>query len=167
MKKIEDLKIKNITLENVKVKFQVKLLQYHLNNWIYKYKQKYAFQEFVDELINKLSNEVIKSNLKKDEEAGELIDKARTIIKSLMIYSKNTIITPKEATEGVDNMLRYILFTYSKNKGKLEINEEIEMLKEIGLIKNIISKYNLPITDRINNSYKLEKQIKDSIIAKL
>lgn len=167
MKKIEELKIKNITLENVKVKFQVKLLQYNLNSIIYRYRQKYAFKEIVDELINKLTKEVIKSNLKEDEEAGEIITKAREIIKQLIIYSKNCNITPKEAQEGVDCSLRYILYYYSKNKERMELEEQIELLKELVLFKKVISNYNLNITDRINNAYKLEKQLRESICLQL
>ena len=37
--------ISNIKLENVKVRFEVKLLQYNINNILYKFNQKFADQK--------------------------------------------------------------------------------------------------------------------------
>ena len=165
MKRIEEvIKIKVIQLENVKVKFTVKLLQYQLNSIIYKYKQKYAFNEYITQFIDELTNNVKESQpfKEKDKELEELLSKTRDIIIQLREYKE-----PQTATElecGIDSTLRYMLFQYSKNKQEMGLYEEIELLEELKLIKQIITRTNITTTPRINNSYKLIEQLQNNII---
>ena len=167
MKKIEDIiKIKLIQLDNVKVKFTVKLLQYDLNAIIFKYKQKYAFQEHTTKLIKELTDTVTNSQpyKDKDKEVEEILTKTRDIIILLREYNKNTVINPQDLSQTIDSSLRYILFQYSKNKQDIDLYKQLEILDELKLIKHIITSNNIQETERIKNSYKLIEQIKENII---
>lgn len=160
MKRINDvIKIKYIQLENVKVKFQIKLLQYNLNGIIYKYNNKYAFKEYINNFINELINAVVKSNLKDDEEAKEIITRTKELICILRKYNE----TPSDVAGAVDNTLKYILFQYSKNKAQMTLYELIDMLDELKTIKSIIRNNKLDDTPRTENSYKLINQIQQRI----
>ena len=166
MKRIIDItNIKSITLDNVKVKFTVKLLQYNLNNALYKYNQKFAFPQFVDELKSEITNIVKSANLSEDKEATEVLTKARELYTTLNNITFNYTI--EELNESIDTAFKYILYNFIKNKATLDIQQEIKLLEELKMYKDIIAKNNIPATDRINNCYKLIEQLKNSIIAKL
>lgn len=166
MRRIEEIiNCKSITLDNKQVKFQVKLLQYNINNLIFKYKNRYAFQEYIDEFIEKISNEVIKSNLKDDEEANEVITKARNIIISLKKHK--TVPSKQELEQAIDSTLRFILYQYAKHKEEFGLYEQIELLQELKIIVKMITKNKITITPRINNAYALERQLMDRIAMQL
>ena len=165
MKKIEDIiKLKYIELENVKVKFTVKLLQYELNAVIYKYKQKYAFNEYITQFIDELTNKVTQSQpyKEKDKEVEELLTRTRDII--IQLRNHNETPSKQEFDYAIDSALRYILFTFSKKKQEMGLYEEIELLNELKTIKSIIVSNKLTETDRVKNSYKLMEQLQNNII---
>ena len=164
---MERINIKSIKLENVKVKFTVKLLQYQLNNILFKYNQKYVFNEYISNLINELKTTVIESQpyQEKDKEVEELLLKTRDIINQLRGIKTPT--DKQELNTAIDNTLRYILYNYTKKKADMSLYEEIEVLNEVKLIRQIIQTNNLDITPRIQNSYKLIAQLKENIINKL
>lgn len=166
MQRIIDItNIKSITLENVKVKFQIKLLQYNLNNVIYKYNQKFAFPQFVDELKAEITNIVKSANLSEDKEATEVLTKARELYTTLNNITFNYTI--EELNEGIDTALKYILYNFNKNKLTLSLHNEVDMIQELKTLKDVIVINNIQHTDRIKNSFKLYEQLKNSIIARL
>lgn len=163
MKRIADItNTKSIHLDNVKVKFQIKLLQYNINNILYKYNNKFAFPQYVEKLKSELTNTIKSANINDDKDATELLTKTRELYVKLCNHQPEYI----EET-AIDNSLKFILFNFIKNKATLDIQQEIELLEELKMYKDIIAKNNIPATDRINNCYKLIEQLKNSIIAKL
>ena len=166
MQRIIDItNIKSITLENVKVKFQIKLLQYNLNNALYKYNQKFAFPQFVDELKAEITNIIKASNLQDDKDAEETLTKARELY--IILNNCTFNYSAEELNNAVDTALKYILYNFNRNKQSMTIHNEIEMLQELKTIKDVIVINSMPTTDRIKNSYKLIEQLKNGIIAKL
>ena len=166
MNRIIDItNVKNITLENLKVSFQTKLLQYTINNILYRYNNKYALPIYISNLKKNIVEVIDKSNIKNDTETKELIDKTRNIYKALNNY--HNCPTIDDISNAVDNTLKYILFNYSKNKHTYTLCQLIELLQELKYIKSTIEEYNIYITDRINNAYKLIEQIKTQIINNL
>lgn len=163
MKRIADItNTKSITLENVKVKFQIKLLQYNINNILYKYNNKFAFPQYINLLKSELTKTIKAANLNDDKDATELLTKVREL------YIKLCNHQPEQIEEiAIDNSLKFILFNFIKNKTTLDIQQEIEMLEELKMFKDIITKNNIPVTDRIKNAYKLIEQLKTSITSKL
>lgn len=163
MKRIADItNTKSIHLDNVKVKFQIKLLQYNINNILYKYNNKFAFPQYVEKLKSELTNTIKSANINDDKDSKELLTKTRELYVKLCNHQPEHI----EET-AIDNSLKFILFNFIKNKATLDIQQEIELLEELKMYKDIIAKNNIPATDRINNCYKLIEQLKNSIIAKL
>lgn len=164
MKRIFDItNTKSIRLDNVKVPFQIKLLQYNINNILFKYNNKYAFQPVIETLKAELVKAINNSNLKDNNEAQELITKARQIYISLNSYTPDN--TGIEI--AVDNSLKYLLYEFNKNKLTLTIQQELILLNELKMLKDIISTSNITITERIKNAYKLIEQLKHSITSKL
>lgn len=164
MKRIyEIINTKSIRLDNVKVPFQVKLLQYNINNIIYKYNNKYAFQPVIETLKAELVKAINDSNLKDNNEAQELINKVREIYITLNSY----IVDNTGIDIAVDNSLKYLLYEFNKNKLTLTIQQELILLNELKMLKDIISTNNITITERIKNAYKLIEQLKHSISSKL
>lgn len=164
MKRIyEIINTKSIRLDNVKVPFQIKLLQYNINNILFKYNNKYAFQPVIDTLKAELVKAINDSNLKDNNEAQELITKAREIYITLNSY----IVDNTGIDIAVDNSLKYLLYEFNKNKLTLTIQQELILLNELKMLKEIITVNNITITERIKNAYKLIEQLKESIIAKL
>jgi hypothetical protein len=166
MKRIIDItNTKHITLENLKVSFQIKLLQYNINNILFNYNNKYALQIYIDNLKKELVDTINKSNLKNDTDAKELLDKIRNIYISLNTYDISPTIN--DINLAVDNTIKYILFNYTKNKYTYTLNQLVELLQELKYIKSTIEEYKLDTTDRINNLYKLIEQVKTIIINSL
>lgn len=164
MKRIFDItNTKSIRLDNVKVPFQIKLLQYNINNILFKYNNKYAFQPVIETLKAELVKAINNSNLKDNNEAQELITKARQIYISLNSYTPDN--TGIEI--AVDNSLKYLLYEFNKNKLTLTIQQELILLNELKMLKDIISTSNITITERIKNAFKLIEQLKHSITSKL
>lgn len=164
MKRIFEItNIKAIKLDNVKVPFQVKLLQYTINNILYKYNNKYGFNIIINQLKEELIKAINDSNLKDDKDAQELITKVRELYISLNSYTQDN--TGIEI--AVDNTLKYALYQFNRDKLTLTLQQEIRMLDELKMTKEIITQHNLPITERIKNSYQLIEQLKRSITAKL
>lgn len=154
---------KAIKLDNVRVPFQVKLLQWQINQLLYAYNNKYAFESIISQLKDEITKLVNDSNQKNDKDAQELINKIREIYKSLNSYTQdNTGIDI-----AVDNTLKYLLYQFNRDKLIMTLEQEIRMLNELKMTRDIITQHNLPITERINNSYQLIEQLKRSIISKL
>lgn len=154
---------KAIKLENVKVPFQVKLLQYTINNILYKYNNKFAFPQYINLLKSELTSIIKQSNLSEDKDATELLEKAREIYKSLTNYQPdNTGID-----DAIDSSLKYIMYNFTKDKLTMTLEKEMELLNELKLISIIIDTNNIQVTERIKNGRKLIEQLKTSIIAKL
>lgn len=160
---IEITNKKSIVLDNVRVKFQVKLLQYNINNLLFKFNNKYAFQPVIEALKAELTKAINQSNLKADNEAQELITKAREVYIALNDYKYDS----NGLDIAVDNTLKYLLYEFNKNKLTLTIQQELILLNELKMLKEIITTHNLPITERIKNAYKLIEQLKRSISSKL
>lgn len=164
MKKIFEItNARAIKLENVKVPFQVKLLQYEINQLLYKYNNRYAFAPIISQLQEEITKLVNNSNLKNDKDCQELITKTREIYKSLTSYKPDN----KDIDIAVDNTLKYILYQFNRDKLTLDVHQKIEILNELKMIKELITQHNLPITERIKNSYQLIEQLKRSIITTL
>ncbi len=164
MKRIyEIINTKSIRLDNVKVSFQIKLLQYNINNILFKYNNKYAFQPVIETLKAELVKAINDSNLKDNNEAQELIKKVREIYITLNSYKEDNT----DIDIAVDNSLKYLLYEFNKNKLTLTIQQELILLNELKMLKEIITVNNITITDRIKNAYKLIEQLKHSITSKL
>lgn len=156
---------KVVKLEDVKVKFQVKLLQWHVNNLLYEYNNKFALPKYIEKMMQELVNIINNSKVKDDKEATELLSKARAIYKALQ--QANKFPASDDISNAVDSSLRYILFNYSKNKATYKVNELIELLQELKLLKETIEQYNISISERVKNAYKLMEQIKAQIVQQL
>lgn len=168
MKRIEEvIKIKVLQLDNVKVEFKIKLLQWQLNNCIYKYKNKFAYPEFINRFIEELAEIIKHSTAKNDNQAEELSNRLRDVVKNCRDYQRTVSITPQDLTETIDKTLRYILYQYSNNKANLTLNEQIELLQELKLLKQIIETNHITQTDRIKNAFKLIEQLRENIIKTL
>ena len=165
MKRITDItNTKGIKLDNVKVPFQVKLLQYNINNILYKYNNKYCFPQYITKLKEEIINVIKESNLKDDKDAQELITKTRELYIALNDIPMANI---NEITIAVDNTLKYLLYSFNKDKTTITLEEEIKLLKELKLIKEVIEQNNIQPSERIKNTYKLMEQLKQSILNKL
>ena len=164
MKRIFEItNIKSIKLDNVKVPFQVKLLQYTINNILYKYNNKYGFNIIINQLKEELIKAINDSNLKDDKDAQELITKARELYISLNSYTQdNTGIDI-----AVDNTLKFLLYQFNRDKLIMTLQQEINLLNELKMTRDIITVNNVPVTERIKNSYQLIEQLKHSITSKL
>lgn len=164
MKRIFEItNTKSIKLDNVKVPFQVKLLQYTINNILYKYNNKYGFNIIINQLKEELIKAINDSNLKEDKDAQELITKARELYISLNSYTQdNTGIDI-----AVDNTLKFLLYQFNRDKLIMTLQQEINLLNELKMTREIITTNNIPITERIKNSYQLIEQLKHSITSKL
>lgn len=164
MKRIFEItNTKSIKLDNVKVPFQVKLLQYIINNILYKYNNKYGFNIIINQLKEELIKAINDSNLKDDKDAQELITKARELYISLNSYTQdNTGIDI-----AVDNTLKFLLYQFNRDKLIMTLQQEINLLNELKMTREIITINNIPVTERIKNSYQLIEQLKHSITSKL
>lgn len=168
MKKIgEVLNLKAIQLKNTKVKFVVKLLQYHLNAIIYRYNQKFSFKEYIVALEKDLTSVVLDSGLSGDREAVELLGKVREIIRRLREYLKTDAPSLIDLNEAVDKSIRFVLFQYSKSKTDVTLRQMIDVLDEVKLLSRIVEENNLLVTDRVKNLRVLESQLKERIYNEL
>ena len=164
MRKIEELVgCKAIQLKNTKVKFVVKLLQYHLNAIIYRYNQKFSFKEYVVAFEKDLASAVLDSGLSGDKETVELLGRVRDIIKRLREHLKTNAPSLIDLNEAIDKSVRFVLFKYSKNKTDITLREMIDMLDEVKLLSRIVEDNNLSVTDRVKNLRMLEGQLKERI----
>lgn len=164
MKRIFEItNIKSIKLDNVKVPFQVKLLQYTINNILYKYNNKYGFNIIINQLKEELIKAINDSNLKDDKDAQELITKARELYISLNSYTQDN--TGIEI--AIDNTLKFLLYQFQRDKLIMTLQQEINLLNELKMTREIITINNIPVTERIKNSYQLIEQLKHSITSKL
>lgn len=154
---------KAIKLDNVRVPFQVKLLQWQINQLLYAYNNKYAFGPIISQLKDEITKLVNDSNQKNDKDAQELITKARELYISLNSYTQDN--TGIEI--AIDNTLKYALYQFNRDKLTLTLQQEIRMLNELKMTREIITANNIPVTERIKNSYQLIEQLKRSIISKL
>lgn len=164
MKRIQEItNTPQIKLKNVKINFEVKLLQYQLNQLLYRYNNKFAFPQYIQQLKEELVS-LIKSNehVTKNKQSFELLTVSRRIYTTL-----NKHIAEPPTPDTIDSTLKYLLFNYSKNKSTITIVEELYLYNELKLLKSIIEENNIPITQRITNTYKLMSQLKLSITNKL
>lgn len=157
--------VHTIHLDNVKVSFKVKLLQYQLNEAIFKYSNKFALPIYINALKTTIADLVIASNHNSDKEYTELINKARELYKTLNKFKPNY--TYEEKAKAIDDTLKYILYTYTKTKHNISLNDELELIKEIKLLLNYINDEKIFSTNRITNTRKLYNQLKASIINKV
>ena len=164
MKRIQEItNTPQIKLKNVRINFDVKLLQYQVNQLLFKYNNKYAISEYISQLKQDLI-QVMKDNEKttKNKQAFELLTAVRNLYTTLNKYHAEPA-TP----EAIDNTLKFLLFNYTKQKATINIYQELQLLNELKLLKNVIEKYKIPITSRIKNSYTLIQQLTESITKKL
>ena len=154
-------------MKNTKVKFVVKLLQYHLNAIIYRYNQKFSFKEYIVALEKDLTSVVLDSGLSGDREAVELLGKVREIIKRLREHLKMNALSLIDLNEAIDKSIRFTLFQYSKNKEDMTLRQMIDMLDEVKLQSRIVEDNNLLVTDRVKNLRVLENQLRDRIFGEL
>lgn len=164
MKRIQEVTgVKRIELDNVKVSFPIKLLQWQINNLLFNYNNKYAYPHNISTLKKELVDIITKSKIKEDKQSGEILQKARTLYISLHTY----IYDIDEKEKAIDDTARYILYTYSKKKSVMTVTQQIEMLTEIKGLLQYISTNNIQPTERISNLSKLAQQLKDTIVAQL
>ena len=156
-----------IQLKNTKVKFVVKLLQYHLNAIIYRYNQKFSFKEYIVALEKDLTSVVLDSGLSGDREAVELLGKVREIIRRLREHLKTDAPSLIDLNEAVDKSIRFVLFQYSKSKTDVTLRQMIDVLDEVKLLSRIVEENNLLVTDRVKNLRVLESQLKERIYNEL
>lgn len=164
MKRIQEItQTPQIKLKNVKINFEVKLLQYQVNQLLYKFNNKFAFPQYIQQLKEELVS-LIKSNdrIIKNKQSFELLTVSRRIYTTLNKYHAEPA-TP----EAIDSTLKFLLFNYTKNKPTITVYEELYLFNELKLLKSIIEQYNIPITPRITNTYNLMSQLKLSITNKL
>lgn len=164
MKRIQEItEMPQIKLKNVKINFEVKLLQYRVNQLLYKYNNKYAFSAYLTQLKEELV-QLIKSNEQttKNKQAFELLTVLRKIYTAL-----NKHITETPTPDAIDSTLKYLLFNYTKIKNSITIHQELDLINELKLLKSIIEENNIPITPRIKNTDTLINQLRESIIKKL
>ena len=164
MKRIQEItEMPQIKLKNVKINFDTKLLQYQINQLLYNYNNKYAFPQYIQQLKEELVS-IIKANdrIINNKQASELLTVSRRIYTSLNTH-KAEIPTP----DAIDSTLKYLLFNYTKNKHTITVYEELYLYNDLKLLKSIIEQYNIPITNRITNTYTLMNQLKLSITNKL
>lgn len=164
MKRIQEItQLPQIKLKNVRINFDVKLLQYQVNQLLYRYNNKYAISEYITQLKQDLI-QLMKDNEKttKNKQAFELLTAVRNLYTTLNKYHAEPA-TP----ESIDNTLKFLLFNYTKQKATININQELEFLNELKLIRNIIENNKIPITSRVKNSYTLIHQLTESITKKL
>lgn len=157
--------VHTIHLDNVKVSFKVKLLQYQLNEAIFKYSNKFALPIYINALKTTIADLVIASNHNSDKEYTELINKARELYKTLNKFKPNY--TYEEKAKAIDDTLKYILYQYIKAKHNITLNDELELIKEVKLLLNYIKEEKFYTTNRITNTRKLYNQLKASIINKV
>ena len=157
--------VHTIHLTNVKVSFKVKLLQYQLNEAIFKYSNKFALPIYTNALKTTIADLVIASNHNNDKEYTELINKARELYKTLNHFKPNY--TYEEKTKAINETLKYLLYQFTKQKHNITLNDELELIKEIKLLFNYINDEKIYTTNRITNTRKLYNQLKASIINKL
>lgn len=164
MKRIQEVTgVKRIELDNVKVSFPIKLLQWQINNLLFNYNNKYAYPHNISTLKKELVDIITKSNIKEDKQSGEILEKARVIYKCLHTY----IYDIDKQEEAIDDTARYILYTYSKKKSVMTVTQQIEMLTEIKGLLQYISTNNIQPTERISNLSKLAQQLRETIVAQL
>lgn len=164
MKRIQEItNTPQIKLKNVRINFDVKLLQYQVNQLLYRYNNKYAISEYISQLKYDLI-QLMKENDKttKNKQAFELLTAVRNLYTTL-----NKHIAENPTPEAIDNTLKFLLFNYMKTKATININQELEFLNELKLIRNIIENNKIPITSRVKNSYTLIQQLTESITKKL
>lgn len=164
MKRIQEVTgVKRIELDNVKVSFPIKLLQWQINNLLFNYNNKYAYPHTISTLKKELVDIITKSNIKEDKQSGEILQKARTLYISLHTY----IYDIDEKEKAIDDTARYILYTYTKKKNVMTVTQQLEMLTEIKGLLQYISSNSIQPTERISNLSKLARQLKDTIVAQL
>ena len=164
MKRIQEItNTPQIKLKNVRINFDVKLLQYQVNQLLYKYNNKYAISEYITQLKQDLV-QLMKDNEKttKNKQSFELLTAVRNLYTTL-----NKYIAENPTPDVIDNTLKFLLFNYTKQKATININQELELLNELKLIRNIIENNKIPITSRVKNSYTLIQQLTESITKKL
>ena len=164
MKRIQEItNTPQIKLKNVRINFDVKLLQYQVNQLLYRYNNKYAISEYISQLKQDLI-QLMKENEKttKNKQSFELLTAVRNLYTTLNKYHAE-----KPTPDAIDNTLKFLLFNYTKNKSTITIVEELYLYNELKLLKSIIEENNIPITQRITNTYKLMSQLKLSITNKL
>ena len=154
-------------MKNTKVKFVVKLLQYHLNAIIYRYNQKFSFKEYIVALEKDLTSVVLDSGLSGDREAVELLGKVREIIRRLREHLKTDAPSLIDLNEAVDKSIRFVLFQYSKSKTDVTLRQMIDVLDGVKLLSRIVEENNLLVTDRVKNLRVLESQLKERIYNEL
>lgn len=167
MKRIEEvIGTKAIQLENVKVDFKIKLIQYQLNNAIYKYKNKFAIPIVVSKFINDITAIIKNSDIADNKQAEELINKARNIVALCITHNKQYKPTGEELSNAVDSTLKFILYQYSKDKDTIKHSptKQLEILDELKLIFAIIKYEDIPVTDRISNAKKLSRQLAELLV---
>ena len=176
---LEITNIKSIKLDNVRVNFQVKLLQYNINQLLYKYNYCYILPYYVENFKIELCNAIKNSNLSSDKEAKELITKAKEL------YNRITSIkfeyTHEDFADAVDKALSYIMYKYIKSKTEqgystytpaqvINLILELKYFKEMVTTSNFKDAYfnktlfNKQQMDRVANAFKLYEQLKHSLI---
>lgn len=164
MKRIQEItNTPQIKLKNVRINFDVKLLQYQVNQLLYRYNNKYAISEYITQLKQDLI-QLMKENDKttKNKQAFELLSAVRNLYTTL-----NKHIAENPTPDAIDNTLKFLLFNYTKQKATINIYQELQLLNELKLLKNVIENNKIPITNRVKNSYTLIQQLTESITKKL
>lgn len=162
---IERINIEPIKLDNVQVKFQVKLLQSNINTILYKYRNKYRLKPYLSNLVEEITQTVIKANITQDKDSEELITKAREIIKNVKQINTNN--TKEDTQLAIDNTSKFILYNFTQNKENITVEQAVEIIKEINIINSIITEYHIDLTPRFKNLFKLKEQLIQFINEKL
>ena len=166
MKRVQEITgKKRIELDNVKVSFPIKLLQWQINNLLYQYNNKYAFPHTITNLTKELVDIVKKSKINEEKQSDEILTKARNLYTSLHTYTNTK--DKEEENKAVDDSIRFILFNYSKKKNVMSVTQQVELLTEIKEMLSYISSNGIPTTERINNLSKLSQQLRERIVSQI
>lgn len=128
--------IKLIKLEN---KYSIKEIDdilYEINDILYFFCNKYInkkakdyIKEKVTILGKKLNN--VPTNGNKTQRKAELLDKMREVYKSLSVY------IPDDNPQQIENMAKYVMAMFVKNKGTMTEDDRIKLMKDNVLFTKI------------------------------
>lgn len=150
--------IRVIYLDNERVNFQVKLLQWRINKLISKYSNKYAVPLNINKFKDELFECITSSQLLNDIDAVELIQKARVLYKTLTKATKAYTIEDYKIL--IDGYINYILFNYNAYKDKLNITQKDDLRKELLSIIYLVRELKLKKSKRVSEATKLIKELK-------
>lgn len=165
MKRIEDiLQTTCIKCENKTTSDKLKQLHYQINDVLFKYKKRYAFKYYVDNLYKELlplfkelkDLDVPQTSIPKKE---EILSIGRYIFKILKNYTEDN----SNIESAIENSLKYEMSNFVKTKAnlyKLPIQNYIDLLTANKTLFDCLIPYKTIIDNNPNLKSKFENHIK-------